>query len=403
MSITTVLAKALIDPRYRRVHVAVIGAALVLHLSLHYATYLPALREPLGGLPYFRLHSLHEAEFLLIVAYAGVVLGLRAGLIAVAITGATSIPFILTPYIFGRAPRSGEIRDLAIQVVFILAIGLLITLLYDRDQRRRAAESHSDTLREVDRVRNNFMSIAAHELRTPMTSLLGFSELLMERDVSQERQQQWLRTINEQSRRLSGLIEELMSVVSIESGRLELNIERQGVDAAIEAAVRGSVSPSDRHPILVELAEGLPDVAADRDKLVQVLVNLMNNAVKYSPSGGHVRLRGVLLQGDLVRLEIEDHGLGIAPEDQEKLFTSFHRVKTPETTGIPGSGLGLSIVRSLVEMMGGTIDVASVLGQGSTFGFTLPVWQGGTVTPMIESPPTTADRDQPGELLHAQR
>ena len=98
------LAHVLIDPRYKRLHLVVV-VALMAHATMHYATYIPALREPLGGLPYFRLHVLHEAEFLLIVAYAGIVLGLRTGVAAVVITGLTSIPFILTPYIFGRDPR----------------------------------------------------------------------------------------------------------------------------------------------------------------------------------------------------------------------------------------------------------------------------------------------------------
>jgi signal transduction histidine kinase len=365
--------------------------ALVVHLSLHYATYIPLFREPLAGLPYFRLHSLHEAEFLLIVAYAGVVLGLRAGIAAVGITAVTSIPFILTPYIFGREPRSGAIRDLIIQVVFILAMGLLITLLYDRDQRRRAAEGHNNALSEVNRVRNNFMSMAAHERRTPLTTVLGFSELLLSDDVPRDRAKAWLHSINRESIRLNHLIDELMSVSRRDSGRLELTIEPTSLQGAVRAAVL-SAGIGPRHTVLVEVPEDLPDVAADGDKLRQVLVNLLSNAFKYSPNGGKIQVRAFPSTDDQARIEVQDDGLGIAPEDQAKLFTTFHRVRTPETADIPGTGLGLSIVKSLVEMMGGTIDVKSVIGEGSTFGFTLPVWQDGATASVVSEAPAAAMR-----------
>jgi signal transduction histidine kinase len=350
----------------------VIVVALVFHLSLHYATYFPALREPLGGLPYFRLHSLHEAEFLLIVAYAGVVLGLRAGVTAVIITGLTSIPFILTPYIFGRDPRPGEIRDLSIQVGFILAMGLLITLLYDRDQRRRAAEGQNATLAEVNRVRNNFMSMAAHELRTPLTSVLGFSELLMSDNIPREQAKTWLQSINSESVRLKNLLDELMNVSRVDSGQLEFNIARTNLGDAIESAVLSASSGSDPHLITLKIPVDLPDAAADADKLRQILVNLLSNAVKYSPAGGDVNVRAFPTSDGMLRVEVQDSGLGIALEDQPKLFATFQRIKTPETVDIPGTGLGLSIVKSLVETMGGTIDLTSAASAGSTFGFTVP-------------------------------
>jgi signal transduction histidine kinase len=379
MSVSQELALVLIDPRYRRAHLIVIVVALALHLSLHYATYFPALRAPLGGLPYFRLHSLHEAEFLLIVAYAGVVLGLRAGITAVVLTGLTSIPFILTPYIFGRDPRPGELRDLTIQVVFILAMGLLITLLYDRDQRRRAAEGRNDTLSEVDRVRNNFMSMAAHELRAPLTSVLGYSELLLDDDIPREQARAWLASINNESIRLNGLIDELMNVARVESGNLELAIEPTDIRDAIDGAVLSAGGTSQAHMILVDVDAELPPIAADADKLRQILINLISNAIKYSPHGGDIAIRAFHSPG-AVRVEIQDEGLGMIPEDQAKLFTRFHRIKTAQTEGIPGTGLGLTIVKSLVEMMQGTIDLTSAEGEGSTFGFTIPLWQEGAAT-----------------------
>lgn len=149
------LANFLTDPRYRVPHAAVITAALLIHLSFHYAVYIPALRTPLGGLPYVKLHVLHEAEFVLIIVYAALVFRLKGGIAAVAISGISSIPFLLTPYIFGRDPREGEIRDLIIQVVFILLMGVLITLLYEsvarlREGRIALASQLEATNRQLD-------------------------------------------------------------------------------------------------------------------------------------------------------------------------------------------------------------------------------------------------------------
>jgi signal transduction histidine kinase len=366
------LAHVLIDPRYKRLHLVIIAVALVTHLGLHYATYIPALREPLGGLPYFRLHVLHEAEFLLIVAYAGIVLGLRAGMAAVVLTGLTSIPFILTPYIFGRDPRPGEIRDLSIQVGFILVMGMLMILLYDRDQRRREAENNRDALREIDQVRNNFMSMAAHELRTPMTTVMGFSELLTGPHVPDNHRIEWAATINEESRRLNNLIEELLSMSRVTAGKMKVDLQPQSI-AAIAGSALGSVGNSSAHSVVIDVPEGLPMVVADRDKLMQVLVNLLSNAIKYSPAGGEVRLKAREGDDGFVLIDVIDQGMGISQADQEKLFTSFYRVERPETQGIQGTGLGLSIVRSLIELMGGRVHLASEVGVGSTFCVALPM------------------------------
>ena len=127
----------LTSPRYRTLHVVIITVALLVHLAFHYATYYPPLREPLAGLPYFRLHSLHEAEFVFIIVYASLVFRLMGGLIAIIITAISSIPFAVTPYIFGRAPKTDELRDLVIQVDFILLMSFAIVLLYEFVARER--------------------------------------------------------------------------------------------------------------------------------------------------------------------------------------------------------------------------------------------------------------------------
>lgn len=371
-------ATKLIDPRYRRLHLVVVVVALAVHSATHYATFVPALRPIFSSLPYFRLHALHEAEFLLIIAYAGVVLGLRAGLVTLFITAATSVPFILSPYVFGRDPRPNELRDLSIQVGLILVMGLLIILLNDRDQRRRAAEAQGQTLREVDRVRSNFMSMAAHELRTPLTTLVGFTDLLLTREAPRDQQVEWLRTIHRESERLTHMVEELLNVSRIEAGHLDLATEELDLRRVVDAAAAASGLPARSHRFVVDIPPGLPAVAADENKLTQVLINLLSNAVKYSPKGGAVLLSALYdEQTGRVRIAVVDQGLGISPEDQERLFTSFYRIKSPETRNIEGTGLGLSIVKSLIELMGGSVTLDSKVGRGSTFAVELPAWREG--------------------------
>lgn len=144
-ALVTSIGRFLNDPKNRPVHAVIIISALFLHLALHYATYVPSLRPPLDGLPYFRLHVLHEAEFMLIVFYTVVVFRWRGGLVAILVTAVSSIPFLMTPYIFDRPPRPGEVRDLATQVGFILVMALLIVWLYEaagrqREERARLAD-----------------------------------------------------------------------------------------------------------------------------------------------------------------------------------------------------------------------------------------------------------------------
>ncbi|MEE8517778.1 MAG: ATP-binding protein, partial [Dehalococcoidia bacterium] len=228
--------------------------------------------------------------------------------------------------------------------------------------------------REIQRRRDTFVSVASHELRTPMTTVMGFTELLMSRNVSVERRERWLSHIFEDSRRVINIVDDLLNVSRIQAGKATadlrtLDLRRPGL-AAIEA-VR---SQSDRHSLLLDIPVDLPAVVADSDKLGQVLVNLLSNAIKYSPQGGPVVLsaRNDPSQRRIV-VSVEDEGVGIADEDQERLFTTFYRVNRTETQGVRGTGLGLFIVKSLVELMRGEVWVESAVNRGSTFSFTLPV------------------------------
>lgn len=362
-------AALLTEPKYRRWHAFVIAVALLGHLSLHYATYLPALRPVLGDLPYFRLHILHEAEFLLIVAYAGVTFRWKGAALALLATAVTSIPFILTPYVFGRQPGTDEIRDASIQVGFILLMGVLIVALQLTDAKRRELATEAVALKEADELKSRFVSIASHELKTPLTAIHGYSELLTHAKASGPERAEYARFIQSQSLRLAAMLDDLLNVSNIQAGKIPIRAERVDLQQSVQEALR-LVSPGPTHPVAVDIAEPARYVSGDSARLLQVLTNLLSNAVKYSPGGGIITVLG-RVEGGLVSLSVADRGLGIARAHQEQLFGTFSRIRTAETERIPGSGLGLYIVKTLVERMGGRVTLESEPGRGSTFTVTL--------------------------------
>ncbi len=365
---------SLMDPRRKKLHAAVIVAALVVHLALHYATYIPALRPYVGNLPYFRLHVLHEAEFMLIVVYASVTLGFKAGLITVAITGITSVPFILTPYIFGRAPRVDELRDSAMQVSMIMMMGVLTAALYEINERRRRAESKSEALQFAREMKDNFASIAAHELRTPLTTIQGFSELLLSDQAPEDKKRVWIHLIHKQSSRLGTLVRDILDVSRIDAGSLEFQLEPLRLKDVVQRTL-GSIPGTENggSSLSMLIPDNVPDVLADQARLEQVLTNLVENAIKYSPKGGKILIYAHHNKtAGKVHLSVQDRGIGMSKEEQAELFTPFYRVKNKDTEDIPGTGLGLYIVKSYVKGMGGDVGVESMPRVGSEFTITLP-------------------------------
>ena len=206
-----------------------------------------------------------------------------------------------------------------------------------------------------------------------MTSIVGFSELLLNRDPPESTRRQWLQYIYTESQRLAGIVDDLLNVSRIQSGRLAINLEHLRLRESVEGVLAAITSTSDLHEFQTEIPEGTPDIEADREKLSQVLINLVSNAVKYSPDGGVIKI-SAQSQSDRHRVVVgvSDQGIGISSEDQENLFTVFHRIHRPETEGIRGSGLGLYIVGELTKLMGGEVWLESGLGEGSTFFFSIP-------------------------------
>ncbi|MBI4310660.1 MAG: GAF domain-containing protein [Chloroflexi bacterium] len=228
--------------------------------------------------------------------------------------------------------------------------------------------------REVDQRREAFVSVASHELRTPMTAIVGFAELLRDREPAPEVRSQWLNYVISEGYRLTAIVEDMLNVSRIQSGKLAAELAPLTLREVAFKVTDAMQQTTANHRILLHVSPDLPPVMADSDKLFQVLLNLLSNAIKYSPAGGEVTVSAHYQEGasDAV-LSVRDQGMGIAPEDQERLFTTFTRIRRPETEGIRGTGLGLYIVKGLVELMHGRIWMESELNKGSTFFVSLPL------------------------------
>lgn len=244
--------------------------------------------------------------------------------------------------------------------------------------------------REIGQMKNEFVSTVSHELRTPLTSIKGYVDLILDEEAGEinEIQREFLSIVKENSDRLVELINDLLDISRIESGRIHLKVQPLDVAERIKGAVdtfRAVLEQAGR-TVTVDVPEELPRAAGDPDRVGQVLINFISNAIKYSPEGGNVWVRAAA-DDDFVRVSVTDEGIGIAEEDMAQLFTKFYRVDSKLTREIGGTGLGLSIVKSIIELLGGEVGCQSAPGAGSTFWFTLPRASADLVRmPTIEGP-----------------
>jgi signal transduction histidine kinase len=239
-------------------------------------------------------------------------------------------------------------------------------------------EDKSRQLQVASRHKSEFLANMSHELRTPMNAILGFSEVLTERMFGElnEKQDEYLKDILESGRHLLSLINDILDLSKIEAGRMELEPTDFDLPGAIDNALTLVRERAGRRAIMLgrEIDPHLGMIRADERKVKQVLLNLLSNALKFTPEGGRIDVRAAV-SDSMVEVSVADTGVGIAPEDQEAVFEEFRQVGTADKK-VEGTGLGLALSRKFIELHGGRIWVKSQVGTGSTFTFTLPVRRG---------------------------
>jgi signal transduction histidine kinase len=211
----------------------------------------------------------------------------------------------------------------------------------------------------------------SHELRTPLASVLGFSSLMLDRDLPPDTIKHYLEVIRSEARRLASLLNDLLDLQRVEQEALELRAEEFDLNELLAAQVTLYSAQSDVHELSFQPADGSLVVRGDHDRLAQVVGNLLSNAIKYSPGGGTVRVTATLI-GDEAWAFVRDRGLGIPADHQRQIFTKFFRGDVGRERGIAGTGLGLVLARQIVEAHGGRIGFESEAGKGSTFWFHVP-------------------------------
>jgi K+-sensing histidine kinase KdpD len=234
------------------------------------------------------------------------------------------------------------------------------------------------TLKELDRMKSDFLSIVSHDFRAPLASVILAAKAMMKRGTTmdQHRQNDYLTIIVDQAEKLRQLAEDTLSITKLESGQLSYHFRVVNVERLIKDA-QGLVNFSRRHSMESSVHPNVSYINGDQTKLRQLMHNILNNAVKYSPRGGVVRVAAEPYSEDEVLFSVSDEGIGIPPDQMSCLFQKFSRVNTPEAREIKGSGLGLWICKEIVTGHGGRIWVESEVGKGTTFKFTLKTAHGG--------------------------
>ena len=263
--------------------------------------------------------------------------------------------------------------------LILMATVLIVILLLAANTRIFEYALLFKKLKEVDEMKDEFISMASHELRTPITTIKGFLSMILEGDYGKldDQGQKNLKIMEASVNRLGNLVEDLLNVSRIEQKRLEIKLVKVNTAEVLhsvndEFALR---TEEKNLELKLDLPEDLPSVNADIDKLRQVLINLMGNAVKYTKKGS-IELSAKLLDKKFVQISVKDSGIGISAKAREHLFEKFYRVQNKETKGIVGTGLGLWITKQLVELMGGEVFVDSIEHVGTQIYFTIPVYTG---------------------------
>lgn len=272
------------------------------------------------------------------------------------------------------------------------------------EKSRAELEAANEKLKELDLMKSEFLNTVSHELRTPLTSIKAFAEILLDNvgeDV--ETQTEFLEIINKESDRLTRLINNLLDLSRIEAGRMKWEKEPLDLHEVAESALNALRGSAEKKGLILEsdLEDDLPTVG-DKDKLIQVITNLLGNAIKFTSEGGKVTVTAARKDLLTARISVTDSGVGISPEFHESIFEKFSQVDSSETRDIKGSGLGLPIARSIAEHHGGKLYVESTLGKGSTFSVELPLHvedEGGDGEPGSGEQAVTHQLLEPGQTV----
>jgi two-component system sensor histidine kinase/response regulator len=255
-------------------------------------------------------------------------------------------------------------------------------LVESLQQSNKRMEEANRALEQVSQAKSDFTARMSHELRTPLNSIIGFSEVLLSKKMSpadQATHEEFLGYIHISAEHLLHLIDSILDLSKIEAGKLTLEPREFDFRVLLED-VKITVLPmltAKKQALNIEIGEGVNSIFADEPKMRQIFLNLLSNAHKFTPRGGRIRVVCQLEKPHLLQCSVIDNGIGISPQDQQKIFEEFGQVKKTPADNTKGVGLGLSIAKRLVELHGGSIWVVSEPGGGSTFTFTIPLTKNG--------------------------
>ncbi|MEM5871246.1 MAG: ATP-binding protein [Candidatus Aenigmatarchaeota archaeon] len=242
-------------------------------------------------------------------------------------------------------------------------------------EAQKQLEKSFKELKELDKKKDEFISIAAHELKTPLTSIHGFAQLLQSENVikDKEKRNKYLKIMESESKRLANLVNNILNLSRIDLGTIKLSYEEIDIEKLVREIFLEMEKPIKEKGLEgeCEIEKRLPKVITDKEKLTEILINLINNAIKYTPKG-KIKVK-VFKEKDNIHFVVKDTGIGIAKEHQEKIFERFYQVDSSYTREAGGTGLGLAICKEYLQLLGGTIWVESELGKGSEFHFTIPI------------------------------
>lgn len=273
---------------------------------------------------------------------------------------------VMRSFLTSEITRRGRVLSITLAPYGALdGEGGVISVIHDITEQRR-----------LDDARREFVANVSHELRTPLTNIRSYTETLLDAagDIPLDTEKQFLGVISSESERMARIVTDLLTLSKLDYGRMELRMTRFSLAELLKKVANAMklTAENSGHEMVVDAPDSLPDIVADRERIEQVVVNILSNAVKYTPAGGHVRLAACMVGKNRVRITVEDDGVGIPAADVPRLFERFYRVDKARSRAAGGTGLGLAIAKEIVEQHEGKIALASEYGKGTTVTIVLP-------------------------------